>query len=182
MTDEVGVSPERVAVGLGSNRGDRAAHLRSARRRLSALLDALACSAAYETEPVGEAGSGPFLNMCCVGATTLAPADLLARLQELEEEAGRPAPGEAGRSGARALDLDLLLYGNRRVEEPGLVVPHPRLAERAFVLAPLSEVAGGWRVPGLGATVAELARRVEHDGVDRVGPLEALTGGERERD
>lgn len=176
------MSPERVAVGLGSNRGDRAAHLRSALRHLSALLDDIGCSDVYETEPVGVAGSGPFLNMCCVGATTLGPADLLAGLQEVEEEAGRPAPGEPGRSGARTLDLDLLLYGDRRAEMPGLVVPHPRLAERAFVLVPLSEVAGGWRVPGREATVAELADRVEHDGVARVGPLEELTGGGRERD
>ncbi len=172
----------RAAVGAGSNRGGRSAHLSLARRHLSELLHGLTCSDVYETAPVGEAGDRPFLNMCCTGATTLAPAELLAGLQAVEEEAGRPAPGTAGRSGARTLDLDLLLYGEMRVEEPGLVVPHPRLAERAFVLVPLSEVAGDWRVPGHGATVAELADRLEHDGVERVGPLEELNRGERERD
>lgn len=171
-----------VAVGVGSNHGDRGARLTQAHRRLAELVDGLTCSDVHETEPVGEAGSRPFLNMCCVGTTALGPAELLTSLQAFEGEAGRPAPGTAGRSGARALDLDLLLYGDRRVEEPGLVVPHPRLAERAFVLVPLSEVAGGWEVPGHGATVAELADRLEHDGVERVGPLEELTGGERERD
>lgn len=171
-----------VAVGVGSNRGERGAHLALARRRLSGLLDDLSCSDLYETEPVGDAGDGPFLNMCCVGTTGLGPTELLARLQAVEEEAGRPPPGSGGRSGARTLDLDLLLYGKRQVEAPGLVVPHPRLAERAFVLVPLSEVAGGWRVPGHGATVAELAERLEHDGVERVGPLEELVRGERERD
>lgn len=178
-----GAGPRRVraAVGVGSNRGERGTHLALARRRLSELLDDLTCSDVHETEPVGEAGSRPFLNMCCVGATTLAAAELLARLQAVEGEAGRPAPGSAGRTGARTLDLDLLLYGERQVEEPDLVVPHPRLAERAFVLVPLSEVAGSWRVPGQGATVAELADRLEHDGVERVGPLEELAEGERER-
>lgn len=173
------MSRESVAVGAGSNRGDRAVHLSLAHRRLAALLDGLACSDVYETEPVGEAGSRPFLNMCCVGATTLKPAELLARLQEVEEEAGRPPPGTAGRSGSRILDLDLLLYAEQRVEEQGLSVPHPRLAERAFVLVPLSEVAGGWEVPGHGATVAELADRLEQDGVERIGPLEELAGGGR---
>lgn len=172
----------RAAVGVGTNRGERRAHLALARRRLSEMLDGLACSDVHETAPVGEAGGRRFLNMCCTGATTLAPAELLAGLQAVEEEAGRPAPGTSGRSGARTLDLDLLLYGEMRVEAPGLVVPHPRLAERAFVLVPLSDVAGDWRVPGHGATVAELAERLEHDGVERVGPLEELVRGERERD
>jgi 2-amino-4-hydroxy-6-hydroxymethyldihydropteridine diphosphokinase len=169
-------------VGVGSNRGERSAHLWLARRNLSELLDGLVCSDVYETAPVGDAGDRPFLNMCCTGATTLGPEELLAGLQAVEEEAGRPAPGTAGRSGARTLDLDLLLYGDRTVEEPGLVVPHRRLAERSFVLVPLSEVAGDWKVPGHEARVAELAERLEHDGMERVGPLEALTRGERERD
>lgn len=167
-----------VAVGLGSNRGDRARHLALGLRRLGELLDGLICSEVYETAPVGEAGERPFLNLCCVGRTSLAPGDLLDRLQEVEGEAGRPAVGAAGRSGARTLDLDLLLYGKRRLEEPDLTVPHPRLAERAFVLVPLAEVAAGWAVPGAGATVAELARDVEHEGMARVGPVEAITGDE----
>lgn len=168
----------RVAVGLGSNRGDRAAYLALGRRRLAALLDELACSEVYETAPVEGAGTRPFLNLCCVGRTSREPAELLERLQVVEAEAGRPPPGTADRSGARTLDLDLLLYGARRVEAPGLAVPHPRLAERAFVLVPLSEVAPEWPVPGRNATVRQLAERVEHDGVARVGPLEALTADE----
>lgn len=168
----------RVAVGLGSNRGDRAAHLALGRRRLAELLDGLTCSDVYETAPVGEAGTRPFLNLCCVGRTARGPGTLLERLQAVEAEAGRPPAGSAGRSGARTLDLDLLLYGERRVEGPGLTVPHPRLTERAFVLLPLADVVPGWRVPGTGASVRELAGRVEHDGVARVGPLETLTGDE----
>ena len=164
------------AVGLGSSRGDRRAHLMGACRGLAGLLEELECSAVYETEPVGDAGSDLYLNMCCVGRTGLEPVELLERLQGLEAEAGRPPVGSTDRGGARTLDLDLLLYGDRRVEAPGLTVPHPRLVERAFVLVPLAEVAPGWRVPGSDATVVELAARVERSGVERVGPLQELTG------
>lgn len=163
-----------VAVGLGSSRGDRAAHLARAHRRLAALLRDLACSHVYETEPVGDAGVGRYLNACCVGRTAMEPGRLLERLQELEREAGRPPPGAPGRGGARTLDLDLLLYGGCRVDEPGLRVPHPRLAARAFVLVPLAEIAADWPVPGAGATVGELAARTERSGVERVGVLEEL--------
>lgn len=162
------------AVGIGSNRGDRAARLDLARTRLEVLLEDLSCSAVYETEPVGEGGSRPFLNMCCVGRTELTPAELLDGLQRVEAEAGRPPPGAPGRSGARALDLDLLLYGERRVREPGLTVPHPRMTARAFVLVPLAEVAATWRVPGTGRTVAELAAGSRGAGIERLGTLEEL--------
>lgn len=175
------VSGVPVAVGVGSSRGDRVRHLSLARRRLAAMLEDLACSAVYRTVPVGDAGDRPYLNMCCVGRTALEPGELLERLQEVESEAGRPAPGSTGRSGARTLDLDLLLFGERTVDEEGLTVPHPRMAARAFVLVPLSEVAAGWRVPGHAATVGELADRVARAGVDRVGVLADLTGEEGER-
>lgn len=176
------MSRVRVAVGAGSSEGERRAHLALAVRRLSEMLEGLACSEVYETDPVGAAGSRRFLNMCYVGTTAMEAGELLGRLQEVERQTGRPPPGRPGRSGARTLDLDLLLYGGRRIDEPDLVVPHPRLAERAFVLVPLSEVASDWRVPGHGRTVGELADRVEHEGVERVGPLEELTGGEGEDD
>lgn len=114
----------------------------------------------------------PFLNLCCVGRTTLGAAALLERLQDAEAAAGRPPPGAAGRGGARALDLDLLLYGDLQVEKPELTVPHPRLVERAFVLVPLAEVAGEWPVPGTEATVGELAGRLSHEGLRRTGGLD----------
>lgn len=180
VVERSGRSEVRVAVGVGSNRGDRRAHLGLARRRLSAILDGLECSDVYETDPVGEGGARRYLNVCCVGRSALAPADLLGRLQEVEIEAGRPPAGAAARSGSRTLDLDLLLYGDRRVEGPDLTVPHPRLAERAFVLAPLSELAADWRVPGQAATVGELADRLERAGLERVGTLEELLGGDGE--
>lgn len=164
----------RAAVGLGSNQGERRVHLALARRRLGEILERMVSSDVYETQPVGGGGERPYLNMCCVGETRLEPRVLLSRLQETEAEAGRLPVGAPGRSGPRPLDLDLLLYGDRRVEEPGLVVPHPRLPERAFVLVPLSEVAPDWPVPGFRATVAEIAGRVGRESVARVGSLEDL--------
>lgn len=169
---------ERVAVGMGSNLGDRRAHLARGRRRLGRLLEGLACSAVYETAPVGLGDVRPFLNMCCVGSTSLEPEELLARCQEEEAAAGRPPVGAADRGGSRTLDLDLLLYGRRRLRTDALVVPHPRLTERAFVLAPLAEVAADWPVPGSGATVGELASRVGRQGVERIGPLETEGGAD----
>lgn len=173
----------RVAAGLGSNLGDRRRHLSEAVRRLGELLADLRCSSVYETEPAEGVGGGPFLNLCCVGRTALDPETLLARLQRIERRAGRPDPGDRGRAGARVLDVDLLLYGDRAVGLPELEVPHPRLAERAFVLVPLAELAADWTVPGLGEPVSELARRVDPSGLRRVAPAAdlALDGGEGDR-
>lgn len=163
-------SPVRVALGLGSNLGDRAENLRFARREIGRFLEELRCSRVYETEPRHVTDQPPFLNACCVGKTTLAPEELLARCREVERAAGRTRGGE--RYGPRVLDVDILLYGGRRVERPGLRIPHPRMMERAFVLVPLSEVAGRWVHPELGATVEELASRVSREGVEPYG-----TGG-----
>lgn len=159
----------RIAAGLGSNLGDRRRHLTGAVRRLGELLADLRCSSVYEARPAEGVGGGAFLNLCCVGHTRLSPGTLLARLQRIERRAGRPDPGDRGRAGPRVLDLDLLLYGDRAVRLPDLEVPHPRLAERAFVLVPLAEVAGDWTVPGLGEPVSELARRLDPSGLRRVG-------------
>lgn len=168
-----GRSPRPVAVGVGSNLGRRAERVLEAVERLEELLGDLRCSRVYETEPAGV--EGPlFLNLCCVGTTRLEPRALLEELLALERRAGRPDPP---RRGARALDLDLLLYGSERVDESGLRIPHPRLTERAFVLVPLAEVAPGWVVPGVGETVAALARGVERSGLLSAGVLEDLCGG-----
>lgn len=167
MDGEGGSAGARVAIGAGTNLGARRAHLRRAAAELGRLLTDLRCSRVYETEPVGVAG-GPFLNLCCTGRTELGPGALLEELQALERRAGRPDPP---RRGSRTLDMDLLLYGELTLYEPELRVPHPRLAERAFVLVPLAEVAGDWIVPGAGATVEELAERVGASGVRPAGTL-----------
>lgn len=155
---------DRVAVGLGSNRGDRAAHLRRAVEALSETLADLRRSRVYETRPRGAAAGGRhFLNMCCVGGTTAEPGELLEALLAIEARAGRRRP--APRGAARTLDLDLLLFGDRVVERPGLVVPHPRMTRRAFVLVPLAEVAGEWVHPRAGRTIEEMAAQASTEGI-----------------
>jgi 2-amino-4-hydroxy-6-hydroxymethyldihydropteridine diphosphokinase len=143
----------RAAFGLGSNLGDRRAHLEAAVRGLAGLGEVLAVSSFRETAPVGGPPQPAYLNAAVVVATELEPLALLHAAQEIERRAGR----ERGVVwGPRTLDLDLLLYGDRTLREPGLVVPHPRLHERRFVLEPLAEIALDWPVPGLGRTVGEL--------------------------
>lgn len=139
-------------IGLGSNLGDRAAMLAAAVDALAVRADVLAVSSVYETAPWGRLDQPPFLN-CCVAIETPLVADaLLARLKEVEAELGRTR-GE--RWGPRAIDLDLLLYSGSVIRTPGLVVPHPRLLERAFVLVPLAEIAPDVPIPGAGLSVRE---------------------------
>ncbi len=159
----------RVAIGLGSNLGDRLAHLRSGVGRLERVLDDLTTSSVYETEPVDYHDQPRFLNVCCVGRTRLTGRQLLSELQDAERAAGRQRTGE--RYGPRTLDLDLLLYGDHVVHEEHLTLPHPRLHERAFVLVPLAELASDWQVSlsgGAAATVGELARQVDREGIVRM--------------
>lgn len=160
-----------VAVGLGSNTGDRAANLRLGVAGLAELHDGFRCSGVFETQPQHVADQPPFLNACCIGQTSLTARQLLNALQELELRAGRQPGGE--RYGPRPLDLDLLLYGERVIEKSDLVVPHPRLRERAFVLVPLAELAADWKVPvsrgAAATTVGELACGVDEEGIVRTG-------------
>lgn len=143
-------------VGLGANLGARERTLRRAVELLAASpgIDVLAVSTLRETDPVGYADQPPFLNGAVALATDLSPRDLLGRLLEVERELGR-VRGEGPRFGPRVVDLDLLLYGERVVEEPGLTVPHPRLAERRFVLEPLHELDPELTLPD-GRRVADL--------------------------
>ncbi len=129
----------RVFVALGSNLGDREANLELALLRMDDHLGLVACSTFVETEPVGVTDQPKFLNAVAELETELAPGELLERLLEIERELGRDRAREE-RWGPRTLDLDLLLYGDETVDEPGLTVPHPRLAERLFVLEPLHEL------------------------------------------
>jgi 2-amino-4-hydroxy-6-hydroxymethyldihydropteridine diphosphokinase len=159
-----------VAIGLGSNLGDREEALRFGLRRLAEFLDQMRVSSVYETEPVHVAEQPRFLNAVCTGVTRLTPRQLLSQLQDVERGAGRRRDDR--RFGPRTLDLDLLLYGEQRVRLPDLVVPHPRLHERAFVLVPLAEIAGEWIVPGTASppgTVSDLLSRVDPKGI--YGPL-----------
>ncbi|MGI8984337.1 MAG: 2-amino-4-hydroxy-6-hydroxymethyldihydropteridine diphosphokinase [Acidimicrobiales bacterium] len=128
----------RAYLGLGSNLGDRRGHLRQA---VAALPGVVAVSPVYETEPVGgPPGQEPYLNLVVVVETDRTPRELLELGQGLEAAAGRV---RKERAGPRTLDVDVLLVGHLCVDEPDLVVPHPRMWERRFVLAPLADLAEG---------------------------------------
>jgi 2-amino-4-hydroxy-6-hydroxymethyldihydropteridine diphosphokinase len=143
-------------VGIGSNLGDREGYLRRAIDLLSAEdgIEVVAVSTLRETEPVGPVPQGPFLNGAVRIATTLSPRDLLGRLLAVEQGLGRV---RLERFGPRTIDLDLLLYGDESVDEPGLTVPHPRLHERRFALEPLAELDPTVEIPGRGSVSALLA-------------------------
>lgn len=146
----------RVAVALGSNLGDRAAHLSWAVDQLSRLLDRLRVSAFEDTAPVDVPDLQPdYLNAVAVGRCRLRPAELLEALLGLERLRGRTRPGLRA---ARTLDLDLVLYGSEVIDDDRLTVPHPRFRERPFVLGPLAQLAPRWRDPVTGHTMARLWR------------------------
>ena len=145
------------AIGLGANLGDRDATLRAAVAALDATpgITVEAVSDFIETAPVGPVAQGAYRNGAARVRTTLSPRALLERCLSIEADHGRDRSGEA-RWGPRTLDLDLLLYGDRIIDEPGLRVPHPRLAERSFVLEPLAAIGGDLRHPGLDRSVESL--------------------------
>jgi 2-amino-4-hydroxy-6-hydroxymethyldihydropteridine diphosphokinase len=132
------VTAARVFVGLGSNLGDRELNLRRALERLEEL-GLVRASSFRETDPVGVTDQPKFLNAAAELATDLPPRELLERLLEIERELGRDRATER-RWGPRVIDLDLLLFGDEAIDEPGLTVPHPCLADRRFVLEPLCEL------------------------------------------
>jgi 2-amino-4-hydroxy-6-hydroxymethyldihydropteridine diphosphokinase len=139
-------------IGLGSNLGDREATI----LRAADLVDASRLSTIRETEPWGYEDQPRFLNAVAEVETELSPRAVLDRLLDVERELGRRRDGP--RWGPRTIDLDLLLYGDLVVDEPGLTVPHARLAERLFVLEPLAELAPARKIPGNGTVSQALAR------------------------
>ncbi len=151
---------ERVYVAMGSNLGDRDAHLAAAVATLRATegIEVVAVSPLYETDPVGPSPQGPYLNGAIELATTLPPNALLERLLEIEATRGRTRGPD--RNAPRTLDLDLLLYGDRKLTGPDLEIPHPRLADRPFVLEPLCDLAPNLIPPTLGETIEVLACKV----------------------
>jgi len=159
-------------IGLGSNLGDRWAHLRRGVAGLSREgVAPLALSSVWESEPVGCSEPLWFLNMVAKCASDLEPLELLAALQRIERAAGR---ARRALNEPRTLDLDLLLVGEIELDDPRLRLPHPRMWQRRFVLEPLAEIAAELRNPATGRTVAEERRLVSAAAaVRRLGPLAA---------
>ena len=161
-----------VAVALGSNLGDRERILHDAVTALDAVVHGIRVSRWYETAPVGVDPQPDFLNGAITGTTASSARALLDQLLAIESRFGRarPHPGAA-----RTLDLDLILYGDAVIDEPGLVVPHPRFRERRFVLEPLAEIAPEWVDPVTGRTIGELFENVQ-------GASDTGRGPQRHRD
>jgi 2-amino-4-hydroxy-6-hydroxymethyldihydropteridine diphosphokinase len=143
---------------LGSNEGDRRGHLR---RAVASLPGVRRVSGVYETAPVGGPEQGPYLNCVVEIDTDLGPRDLLVFCQQVEQDAGRV---RTVRWGPRTLDVDILLFDDLTVDQPDLVVPHPRMAERRFVLEPLADLAPERCPPGW-------EDRLAAEGVERVADL-----------
>jgi 2-amino-4-hydroxy-6-hydroxymethyldihydropteridine diphosphokinase len=152
---------ESAHIALGSNLGDRQVAISSALAmlRVAGALEVAAVSPIIETEPVGPPGQGRYLNGAAAVRTTLSPERLLDHMLRIERELGRDRAG-AGRNGPRTIDLDLLLYADVVCEQPGLTLPHPRMHQRGFVLAPLRTIAPQVVHPVLRQTVAELHERL----------------------
>jgi 2-amino-4-hydroxy-6-hydroxymethyldihydropteridine diphosphokinase len=153
----------RAGIAVGSNLGDRLANLRAARARLQRLASGeppVLASHVYETAPVGcEPGAGPFLNAVVEIEFAGEAAELLGRLREIEAELGRPAAHPKNVS--RMIDLDLLYFGNEQSSTSELVLPHPRLHERRFVLQPLADIRSDFVLPGHNEPVAALLARLD---------------------
>ena len=133
--------------------GDRQHNLASALKALSEKIKVEAVSSIYDTKPVGNTRQGRFLNLVCEAATSLTPAELLIFIKEIEKNMGR-TPGPV--NSPRPIDIDILFYGNQVIELPGLIIPHPRLTERAFVLVPFAEIAPDFVHPVTGKTIGQI--------------------------
>jgi 2-amino-4-hydroxy-6-hydroxymethyldihydropteridine diphosphokinase len=158
-----------VYLGLGSNLGDRIANLKSAVERLSEKVTIKKISSVYETEPLYNTEQPMFLNAVVRGITTLESLKLLGFVKGIERDLGRQ-PGF--RNAPRIIDIDILFYGERVIQREELTIPHPRIAERAFVLMPLAEIAPKLVHPQLKKTVKKLLAEVNgKEGVRKIGKL-----------
>lgn len=156
-----------VYLALGSNLGDRRGNLAAAIQRLREKVEIHTISSVYETEPVGYLDQPRFLNMVCCGKTELAAQELLQEVKTIETAIGRQP---SFRNGPRPIDIDILLYDDVQIEQNNLVVPHPRMQERAFVLVPLAEISPNMIDPVSGRTAQELADGLSHEGVKMLAP------------
>ncbi len=147
-----------VYLGIGSNLGDREANLKGALDALSGQVEIEKISSIYETEPVGYAEQPWFLNLVCRGETGMEPLDLLSLAKRIEAQMGRQ---ESFRNAPRPVDIDIIFFDDRMIETEGLIVPHPRVGERGFVLIPLAQIAPELIHPGNGKSIKNLLSELE---------------------
>jgi 2-amino-4-hydroxy-6-hydroxymethyldihydropteridine diphosphokinase len=155
--------PAKVALALGSNLGDRPAALRTVIAKLAPYVAVTQISPVYETAAAYITDQPTFLNAALTGETKLTPLALLWSLKELEMEIGRQPTFHYG---PRLIDIDIIFYGDTMIDTAELILPHPRVSEREFVLRPLADIAPGWKHPLSGLTVAAMLERLpEHSAV-----------------
>jgi 2-amino-4-hydroxy-6-hydroxymethyldihydropteridine diphosphokinase len=155
----------RIYLGLGTNLGDRYANLQRAVDELQKILTITAVSPVFSTEPWGDVDQPSFLNICLAAVGSLSPHDLLAQIRRIEQDLGR-LPSR--RWGPRLIDIDILFYDSLILSDEKLTIPHPHIAERAFVLAPLAVIIPDFRHPQTGISVREMLDNVDSSGVERL--------------
>jgi 2-amino-4-hydroxy-6-hydroxymethyldihydropteridine diphosphokinase len=151
-----------VYLALGTNIGDRAENFRAALSALESFIEIKECSPIYETPPWGYTDQPPFLNQVLKAVTDLSPTDLLIKLKQIESDLGRTP---SVRYGPRLIDIDLLFYDDLVLETERLIIPHPRMRGRAFVLVPLADIASDFMHPGNAMSVLELLGETDREGI-----------------
>lgn len=157
----------KLYLALGSNIGDRAANLQAAIKAVKPEVNATRCSPVYETPPWGYHDQPRFLNQVVEAETDLAPSDLLDHLKRIEKLLGRE---RTFKNGPRIIDLDIIFYNDLVINTPPLVIPHPHMSERAFVLIPLAAIAPNLKHPIFKVTVAEMLEKVDSSGISEFSP------------
>ncbi len=145
-----------VILALGSNMGDRFMHLQNAIRSLDSFLDISDISSIYETPPYGMKANQDFLNLCLIGTSECGPFEILEKCQKIEVENGRHKDPEKSGFQSRPVDIDILFFGDEVIHTKDLVIPHPEMVKRNFVLTPLSEIAPNFIHPLLNKSISKL--------------------------